>query len=596
MEEFQLSKFTDEGAKLLADVTAEFKRLGLDTSTLPKVFPDDSGKIKLVFAGQYGAGKSSIIKMLTGEDVEVGAGITTQNFSSYDWNGLEIVDTPGIHTELRPDHDEITYEQINHAALLIFVITNEGFSQRMGDHFRKLAIEQKRADNMVLVVNKIDRTALGNVPEQQKIIADDLSRVTKPYRPDDLFVSFVDTASYFKALEETDERRKKRRLDKSGHDIFVENLNRFVEAKGILQKINLPLNTIAAAIRAVSAESSAEQKEDFSAYADTIRKKKQILLDEQKFCMDEINSLISNLKNKIERYGVDVADEIVDDLTSGNEKDADRKMNDAQKDIEKIAAEYAEKVDACTKYFISHTETNIRNYESSSFVQKVNANYFKSFSAVQSGGLGGGAVAIGAGGIAAGAIIAQQGAQFASQFVLTTVTPLGEFVGSVVEIGVTTAISQDAGIFSGFIASQAGGFIKGLPFFQAEQTLTSKLASFFAGNARVIGAAVGAIATVFSLWSTYRDGKKAEERERALRQARAEIISNFESIASNIGEKISSSVNQWMEVNINPIAADFDKQIKAVESQVSGAQVKSEKLTEMLKRTENLITEIQNSK
>jgi len=170
MEEFQLSKFTKEGAKLLREVTDEFNRLGIDAANLPKIFPDDSGKIKLVFVGQYSAGKSSIIKMLTGEDVAIGAAITTQDSTPYEWNGLEIVDTPGIHTELRPDHDEITYDQINHAALLIFVITNEGFSQRMGDHFRELAIEQKRAANMVLVVNKMDRTALGNVPEQQEVI------------------------------------------------------------------------------------------------------------------------------------------------------------------------------------------------------------------------------------------------------------------------------------------------------------------------------------------------------------------------------------------------------------------------------------------
>ncbi|MBQ7628819.1 MAG: GTPase domain-containing protein [Selenomonadaceae bacterium] len=108
--------------------------------------------------------------MLTGEDVEVCAAITTQNFTPYEWHGLEIIDTPGIHTELRPDHDEITYDQINHAALLIFVITNEGFSDRMGKHFFNLAVEQKRLKNMVLVVNKMDRTQLGNVPEQQQVI------------------------------------------------------------------------------------------------------------------------------------------------------------------------------------------------------------------------------------------------------------------------------------------------------------------------------------------------------------------------------------------------------------------------------------------
>ena len=51
MEEFQLSKFTNEGAQLLREVTDEFNRLGIDSSNLPKTFPDDDGKIKLVFVG-----------------------------------------------------------------------------------------------------------------------------------------------------------------------------------------------------------------------------------------------------------------------------------------------------------------------------------------------------------------------------------------------------------------------------------------------------------------------------------------------------------------------------------------------------------------
>ena len=69
---------------------------------------ENSDKVKIVFAGQYSAGKSSIIKMLTGDDtVATGAKITTEETHAYEWNGLEIVDTPGVHTTLRPDHDEI---------------------------------------------------------------------------------------------------------------------------------------------------------------------------------------------------------------------------------------------------------------------------------------------------------------------------------------------------------------------------------------------------------------------------------------------------------------------------------------------------------
>jgi len=162
MENFKLSEFAQEGEKILADVKKEFKNLQRDESKLPKVLSDDNAAVKLVLVGQYSAGKSSILKMLTGKDIEIGAKITTQNSTPYEWNGLQIVDTPGIHTEYRLDHDKITYEEINRAALLIFVVTNEGFDRLIAENFRKLAVEQKRAANMILVVNKMDRTALGN--------------------------------------------------------------------------------------------------------------------------------------------------------------------------------------------------------------------------------------------------------------------------------------------------------------------------------------------------------------------------------------------------------------------------------------------------
>ena len=107
----------------------------------------------------------------------------------------------------------------------------------MGDHFRKLAIDQKRAANMVLVVNKMDRTPLGNCAEQQKIIYDDLKKVTAPYDPKNLYLSFLDTSSYFDSLQETDRELKIELFETSGHDEFVENLNRFVAEKGVLQKL-----------------------------------------------------------------------------------------------------------------------------------------------------------------------------------------------------------------------------------------------------------------------------------------------------------------------------------------------------------------------
>ena len=141
---------------------------------------DESGRVKIVFAGQYSAGKSSIIKMLTGDgSVATGAEITTQETHSYEWNGLEIVDTPGVHTTLRPDHDEISYNAIAAADILVFVVTNELFDSYMAEHFRRLAIDKDKAGEMVLVVNKMERAAGGNTAAQQDIIREGLRSVLK---------------------------------------------------------------------------------------------------------------------------------------------------------------------------------------------------------------------------------------------------------------------------------------------------------------------------------------------------------------------------------------------------------------------------------
>lgn len=593
MEEFQLSKFTKEGAQLLRGVTEEFNRLGIDSSRLPKIFPDDSGKIKLVFVGQYSAGKSSIIKMLTGEEVAIGAAITTQNFTPYEWNGLEIIDTPGIHTELRPDHDEITYEQINHAALLIFVITNEGFSQRMGEHFRTLAIDQKRAANMVLVVNKMDRTALGNIPEQQQVIYEDLKRVTTPYDPKDLFLSFLDTTSYFDAKDEDDPELKAELLELSGHDTFVENLNRFVKQKGVLQKINLPLNTIAAEIRNASRGSTAEEKADIKAYLLTVRERKNIFIEGKNNCDSEVKSIVRQFKGAINNYGRTVAEKVLEQT----EEDAAKKIiEEAKGRIQEIAAEYAAQIDDCTKNFITKVESDIKTYESSSFVKKVNANLESRFANQSSVGGKGGALAIGGGFAAGGALLAQQGAQFAAQFIMPAITPLGQFVGGAVNVGVRVALEGQLGMFQGFsglIANQASNLVKALPFFQAEVTLTSRIASFVAANARLLGAGLAAVGMFFSIAMTYHDGEKAKERERERLKVMEEIEKNFYDVAEKIGKQMLESVKSWMTTNIDPVIVNFDEEIKNVEAQTSHEQVKSEKLSELLTRTENLIGEIQ---
>ncbi len=636
MEEFQLSKFTNEGTKLLRDVTDEFHRLGLDASKLPKIFPDDSGKIKLIFVGQYSAGKSSLIKMLTGEDLEIGAAITTQDSKSYNWRGIEIIDTPGIHTEIRPDHDEIAYYQINHAALLIFVITNAGFSQRMGEHFQELAIKQHRADNMILVVNKMDCTALGNVPEQQQIIYEDLKKVTASFDPKNLYLSFTDTASYFKSLKEKDERRKKRQLERSGYDVFIENLNRFVAEKGILQKINLPLYVIRDEIKNASSGLSDKEKNDFRAYKETIIHKKKIIIDGKQECLADINVLIENFKAKVSSLGRDTAESVI---TKENKEDAKKELSDAKILIDKSVTECGQKISDCIKKFVEETILALQTYENSTFVHQVNKNISHKFnvegtSYFVQGEIGdpvlhkgsqfekneningkfntkgsseivqGGATALGAGGVAAGAYAFQYGGQIAAQFAEVAVTPLGNAVGFFTEFGVGNFLTSQ-GVpqpISGFLGQGAGNLITKVSIFREKPTLVNKIAEKFTGNgSKYLGGALAVGSAILSAYMLHRDGKKAEEAENKLHQERKDIMKSFTDFADKVeqiflnGENNSDEkgVNKFIKKTVDPFIAKLDKEINDVDSLILDEKNKGKKLSALLKRTEQLIGKIQ---
>ena len=96
--------------------------------------------LNLVFAGQYSAGKSSLIKMLTGiEHIKIGAGVTTDVVTQYQYKSINIWDTPGILAGECEQHDAKALEAIAKADLLIYVITNELFDDIVGAAFRDLA-------------------------------------------------------------------------------------------------------------------------------------------------------------------------------------------------------------------------------------------------------------------------------------------------------------------------------------------------------------------------------------------------------------------------------------------------------------------------
>jgi small GTP-binding protein len=140
----------------------------------------EQGILSVAFVGQYSAGKSTIISAITGRrDIHIDADIATDKTASYDWNGIKLIDTPGLFTD-RKDHDEITYEAINKSDLLVFSLTYMLFDSLTAENFKKLAYEKGYRWKMMLVINKMSDEA---GEETQKIVnyRSSLAEALKPY-------------------------------------------------------------------------------------------------------------------------------------------------------------------------------------------------------------------------------------------------------------------------------------------------------------------------------------------------------------------------------------------------------------------------------
>lgn len=344
---FKIAGFAQRSIELKEKARAALISAGIDI----QIRDNKSDAIRLVFAGQYSAGKSSILKMLTGrEDIAIGADITTQEAHTYDWNGIEVVDTPGIHTQLRPDHDEISYEAIASADMLVFVVTNELFDSYMADHFRKLAIDKDKAGEMILVVNKMDRTAEGNTGEQQNVIREDLKKVLEPYTPEQLNLSFLDAESYLESVEERSEDPElaDELVARSGYAKFIDTLNRFVEEKSIPSKLTTELYVIDAGLEKAIKELQPKSSDaDIDALEESFMQQRHLLIEARGRMQQEVKDIYTTAASQIRDIGLDAANLLVEGCKQEEvEEELQKSIRKAEDIIEKCQTDAVEVIDA----------------------------------------------------------------------------------------------------------------------------------------------------------------------------------------------------------------------------------------------------------
>ena len=346
MRTVEIHDWAGRGQGLLERVTSTIEAAPSDQvrsllTRLPKSVVPEDGTVRIVFAGQYSAGKSSMLKVMTGrEDIAVGASITTQEAHEYDWNGVSIVDTPGVHTELRPDHDAVTYEAISGADLLVFVVTNELFDSHLASHFRKLAIDRDKAHEMLLVVNKMRRCAGGNTPATQEVIREDLRKVLAPFTPEQLRVSFIDAEAALESASEADGDVARILAKKSGFQAFLDEFNGFVRDKGLAGRYTTSLYTVEQVLQeALAAESTGDT--DIDALEELLLHQRRALVEAQAQIPRSVENRVQQTAASIRRDGRSVADLI---HGGSDPKEIDSKLREAQGRVQERADELAELV------------------------------------------------------------------------------------------------------------------------------------------------------------------------------------------------------------------------------------------------------------
>ncbi len=195
-----------------------------------------NGVIKVAFVGQYSAGKSTIISALTGRrDIKIDADIATDKTTSYVWNSINLIDTPGLFTD-REDHDEITYETIAKADLLVFCLTYMLFDTVTVENFKKLAYDKGYRWKIMLVINKMSDEA-GEEAEKIANYHQSLAEALKPFALDEFPLCFIDAKDHCEGIDEADEFL----LEISRFSTFISKLNEFVDSRTYLAKFDTPV-------------------------------------------------------------------------------------------------------------------------------------------------------------------------------------------------------------------------------------------------------------------------------------------------------------------------------------------------------------------
>ena len=573
MKNVNLQRWTKKGQALIEKAkeiieNAPFDKVRGLAQRVPREIAPSDESVQVVFAGQYSAGKSSILKVMTGrEDIKVGPNITTRQVQRLDWNGIRVIDTPGVHTEIRPDHDEITYKAISKADLLVFVVTNELFDAHIAEHFRKLAIEQEKAHEMLLVVNKMQRHAEGNTPAAQGVIREDLRKVLVPFTPEQLRLSFLDAEAALESCTEQDEEIRRILYERSGFDDFFENFNVFVEEKGLAARYTTSLYTLEQVLQeALAAESSDDV--DVDALQELLIQQRRALVNGKEQVSQSVKSKIQQTTNRIQEEGRKAADLI----RGGEDSEAiNRELTAAQERVEKQVDELSELIQKTMEEGISELAEWVEQIAESELAKELLSRLRERIQSLD-----------------------------IDPETLSKMKQGGEVTYQLGRFLVSKSFTPTASTFSGlfklnqYSGTATHGMVKSIgsvlgKSFKPWEAI--KWTRTIANAGRVLAVA----GTVLTFALQIKEDADADKIEQDLREGRAAIRTGFDETAHAVELHYDKATDTYVDQTIGKRIAEIDEELEELRNMQESRSGLFQELNSLLEDTRGLISEMHSS-
>ena len=555
-DNFQLSCLSKKSQQLIQKAHDLLKQLKLDDSKLPSGEKSEK-PIRIVFAGQYSAGKSTIVKMLTGrQDIAVGQGISTKEAHSYLWKGHEVTDTPGIHTTLRPQHDEISYQAISQADMLVYVVTYQLFDPFIGEKFRALLNEKHKGKEMILVINKM--ADVGNTEQMQAIKLEELSRITSPYTPQELRTTFLDAESYVNSKGEPPERAKRMQI-RSNYDGFIRTLNRFVQEKNLLLRLTTPLEQTEHELdRAIVQYQPSTGDADFDKLQEAYAQQKHNLYCTKQAISSQVMGLINGCVSQITHIGTDTAEKL---NACTDEQDASNILKSAYDKVDELADKLEKDIAETIHREDEKCSQTIADLQNKPWVRSLQDSLDRRTK--------------------------QQDGVVMNFLKSGRIKEAGEFL-------IKNSVNQSAAgggllVFSGSkaheVIKQAGHFF-GKTFKPWEAVKMAK-------HINVAGKVFGVFGVVLSIYFLYKEEQKEKEVAEQKRQNRIEIRARFNQAAEMIEKHFQPALTQFLAISYDKPIKGLDAKIKAIKDMRQGKSENCKRLEQLQADCAQLIDEIQ---